>query len=56
MKLKNKKILIIGLGKSGFSAAALAKTAGARVFVTENSSGKDIKRRAQNLERNKNRS
>ncbi len=53
MDLRNKKVLVIGLGKSGFAAATMANEAGARVFVTENSSGEDIKRRAQNLERNK---
>lgn len=51
MDLKNKKILVIGLGKSGFAAAKLAKSKGAFVFVTENSTDKIIEQRAGYLEK-----
>ncbi|MFH1856248.1 MAG: UDP-N-acetylmuramoyl-L-alanine--D-glutamate ligase [Candidatus Omnitrophota bacterium] len=42
MDFKNKKVLVIGLGKSGFEAAKLAKNAGAEVFVTEHNSDEVI--------------
>lgn len=53
MDLKNKKVLVIGLGKSGFAAAKLAKAKGAFVFVTENSTDKIIRERAEYLKKEK---
>ncbi|MDP8218187.1 MAG: UDP-N-acetylmuramoyl-L-alanine--D-glutamate ligase [Candidatus Theseobacter exili] len=47
--IKGSKVLVIGLGKSGFSAACLLNFLGAKVFVTESSDGIDIKSRADKL-------
>lgn len=44
MNLKNKRILVVGLGKSGFAAARLAKASGAEVFVTEKNLDEGIER------------
>ncbi|PIU40565.1 MAG: UDP-N-acetylmuramoyl-L-alanine--D-glutamate ligase [Candidatus Omnitrophica bacterium CG07_land_8_20_14_0_80_50_8] len=42
MNLKNKKITVIGLGKSGFAAAKFLKGQGARVRVTEGAETKAV--------------
>jgi UDP-N-acetylmuramoylalanine--D-glutamate ligase len=52
MNLKNKKVLVIGLGESGFAAAQLARAKGAEVFVTESSSNEAIKERSLVLKKN----
>ena len=44
MNIKNKSITVLGLGKSGFAAAKLAKKMGADVFVSDNSASDDIKK------------
>ncbi len=41
MDLKNKKVTVIGLGKSGFAAAKFLHSLKARVFVTEQSEKKE---------------
>ncbi len=42
MKLKNKKIAVIGLGKSGFAAAKFLLTQKAQVCATDSSSKKEV--------------
>ena len=51
MDLKDKKVLVIGLGRSGFYAAHLAKTQGAKVFVTESACDRCIERRSTALKK-----
>jgi len=45
--ITNKKVVIIGLGKSGFSAAKLAHHLKAKVFVSDNNNNKEV---TQNLQ------
>ena len=47
--IKNKKVTIIGLKKSGYSAAILAHNIGAEIFVSDNNNDNDIKRNYQKL-------
>jgi len=47
--VKNKKILVLGLGASGFAAAELLARKGARVSVSESSDGDDIQERLEGL-------
>ena len=49
--LKNKKIVIIGLGISGYAAALLAKLKKADVFVSEYKNDKTSKTKAVQLTR-----
>lgn len=43
MDLKNKKVLVIGAGISGFAAARVAKKFGAEVFLSDSKSEEEIK-------------
>ena len=40
MNIKNKRITVLGLGKSGYGVAKLANHLGARVFVSDQGSKK----------------
>ncbi len=51
MILKNKKITVIGLGKSGFSAACFLKGKKALVRVSEASAGPAVRQKAESLRR-----
>lgn len=42
MELKNKRVLVVGLGKSGMSAALFLKQHGARVTVSDTRSAEDL--------------
>jgi UDP-N-acetylmuramoylalanine--D-glutamate ligase len=42
MELKNKRVLVVGLGKSGIAAALFLKDKGARVTVSDARSAKDL--------------
>ena len=42
MELKNKRVLVVGLGKSGISAALYLRTLGARVTVSDSRSGEAL--------------
>lgn len=48
-EIKGKKVLVIGLGQSGFSAAFLLNLLGARPMVTESSVGPEVEDRARKL-------
>jgi len=48
--LKGKKVTVVGLGESGFSAARLLKKLGARVRVSELRDGSGLKSRLKSLE------
>ena len=49
INLKDKKIVVIGLGLSGFSAARLASHLGAQVLVSDSSRTEIVKKRAEEL-------
>ena len=49
MKVRGKKVTVVGLGKSGLAAARLLINLGAEVTVTDKSSGGSIERRAEKL-------
>ena len=49
MKVKNKKILVIGMGKSGVGAAHLLKDGGARVVIAERKEDEEKKKKAAQL-------
>lgn len=49
MDIKNKKIVIIGLSRSGYAAAILALKHQAKVYVSENSDNKSLRQNAQIL-------
>jgi UDP-N-acetylmuramoylalanine--D-glutamate ligase len=49
MNFREKTVTVIGLGKSGFSAAKLLKRLGAEVRVTDNQSSKIIEKRCKEL-------
>jgi UDP-N-acetylmuramoylalanine--D-glutamate ligase len=49
--LTGRRVLVVGLGASGLSAARALKERGARVRVTELSSGEDVRARAEALAR-----
>ncbi len=49
MDVKDKKVLVVGLGVSGFAAAGLLARKGARVSVTENDDGEGIRQRLEKL-------
>jgi len=51
MDLRNKKITVVGLGKSGTDSATLLDREGAIVSVTENGDSKDIRENAALLEK-----
>src|ERR1700677_2128932 len=42
MELKNKRVLVVGLGKSGLSAAMFLRDRGARVTVSDTRSAKEL--------------
>jgi len=46
MDMKNRKILIAGLGETGYDTAIFLLGRGARVFVTEGRSGEKIGKKA----------
>lgn len=48
--IRGKKVLVIGLGQSGFSAAFLLNLLGARPMVTESSVSPEIEERARKLQ------
>src|ERR1700687_6235464 len=43
MELNNKRVLVVGLGKSGVASALFLKAHGARVTVCENKSGEELR-------------
>jgi UDP-N-acetylmuramoylalanine--D-glutamate ligase len=43
MELQNKRVLVVGLGKSGVASALFLKTHGARVTVSDTKSGDDLR-------------
>lgn len=49
-KLKNKKVLVVGLGRSGIAAAKFAANCGARVCVSEKRSRDEVKEAIKALE------
>lgn len=49
MNVQNKKITVLGLGKSGYESAFFLKKYGAHVFVTESGSDESLKKRAEEL-------
>ncbi len=49
MDLRNKKVTVVGLGKSGTGSALLAEKAGAVVSVTDNNDTDDIRKNAESL-------
>ncbi|UCD55567.1 MAG: UDP-N-acetylmuramoyl-L-alanine--D-glutamate ligase [Candidatus Omnitrophota bacterium] len=49
MDLRDKKVTVVGLGKSGIESALLAKRQGAVVSVTDNSDAEDIRKNAESL-------
>ena len=49
MNIKNKRITVLGLGKSGYSAAKLANHLGARVFASDQGKNKTILSNANKL-------
>lgn len=49
---KNKKVVVIGLGRSGIAAAHLLREAGAEVFLTESVCNEKLKAAADGLKRN----
>ncbi|MFH1061619.1 MAG: UDP-N-acetylmuramoyl-L-alanine--D-glutamate ligase [Candidatus Omnitrophota bacterium] len=49
MDIKNKKIVIIGLSRSGYAAAFLALKHQAQVYVSENSDNKSLRQKAKIL-------
>ncbi|MEE9500222.1 MAG: Mur ligase family protein, partial [Candidatus Omnitrophota bacterium] len=49
MDLRNKKVTVVGLGKSGTGSALLAEKAGAVVSVTDNNDTDDIRKNAEYL-------
>ena len=51
MDIKNRKILIAGLGETGYDTAIFLLGRGARVFVTEGRSGEKIGKKAAELSR-----
>jgi UDP-N-acetylmuramoylalanine--D-glutamate ligase len=51
MKLVGRRVLVVGLGASGLSAARALKERGAHVRVTELSSGEEVRARAAELAR-----
>ncbi len=51
MDLTGRRVLVVGLGASGLSAARALKERGADVRVTELSSGEDVRARAAELAR-----
>src|ERR1700729_2948166 len=42
MELKNKRVLVVGLGKSGLAAALFLRDRGARVTVSDTRSAKEL--------------
>jgi len=42
MELKNKRVLVVGLGKSGIAAALFLRDKGARVTVSDSRSAKEL--------------
>lgn len=51
MEIKNKKIVVAGMGKTGFDTAVFLAERGADVFVTENGSTEQAKKIASDLEK-----
>ncbi|MGH7198798.1 MAG: UDP-N-acetylmuramoyl-L-alanine--D-glutamate ligase, partial [Candidatus Omnitrophota bacterium] len=51
MNLKNKRITVVGLGRSGFAAARLLAQKGALVFATDGSTKAEVLRNAKALKR-----
>ena len=49
MNIKNKRITVLGLGKSGYGAAKLANYLGARVFVSDQGNKKTTLSNANKL-------
>ena len=49
MELENKKVTVIGLARSGYSAALLLKSLGCKVSVTDKGDTQDIQNRAAKL-------
>jgi len=47
--MTGKRVTVIGLGESGYSAAKLLKRVGARVRISESSDGEDIRARLETL-------
>jgi UDP-N-acetylmuramoylalanine--D-glutamate ligase len=43
MELKNKRVLVVGLGKSGVASALFLKARGARVTVSDNKTGDELR-------------
>src|ERR1700732_1827501 len=43
MELNNKRVLVVGLGKSGVASALFLKAHGARVTVSDNKSGDELR-------------
>ncbi|MCZ7587199.1 MAG: UDP-N-acetylmuramoyl-L-alanine--D-glutamate ligase [Deltaproteobacteria bacterium] len=50
MDLKGKRVLVVGLGRSGLSAARLLRGRGARVFATDQAAAEKIGPRAASIE------
>nr|MCK4463894.1 UDP-N-acetylmuramoyl-L-alanine--D-glutamate ligase [Candidatus Omnitrophota bacterium] len=50
MDLRNKKVVVVGLGTSGVDACSLLDDAGAVVFATDNDDNKAIRRSIEKLE------
>lgn len=49
MELRNKDVLVLGLGKSGMAAASLLQRDGARVVVRDEADGQELEDRANHL-------
>src|SRR5580765_954885 len=49
MQLRNKDVLVLGLGKSGMAAASLLQRDGARVVVRDEADGPELEQRANGL-------
>ncbi|MBN1445026.1 MAG: UDP-N-acetylmuramoyl-L-alanine--D-glutamate ligase [Candidatus Omnitrophica bacterium] len=50
MEIKNKKIVVAGMGKTGLDTAVFLAKRGADVFVTESSASEEVKKTATGLE------
>jgi UDP-N-acetylmuramoylalanine--D-glutamate ligase len=50
-ELKNKDVLVLGLGRSGMAAASLLRRDGARVVVRDEAGGRELEERANRLRR-----